>query len=214
MASAASDLNGLDTERWIARRQARMQAWRRRSHLIHRMRRVLPLAVAAVLVLLTGWVLIKGWITRMGDGHSGGAAIHMTNAHFYGRDGNGHAFVLGAKEASRGNGDMQKITLVEPLLQFNADELKPSQITAKRGAYNETTHILDLNDHVVLVDGAGDTFVTDSAVIDTVRQVVNGWNKVRGTGPRGVITANSYGVYDRGQRVVFSGEVHSVIKPN
>ncbi len=212
--SAVPAMNGLDDERWIARRRARMLAWKRRSRLIHRLRRILPLTVAGVLVLLTGWVMIKGAITRMGDSHAGRGAIHMTNAHFYGRDGNGRAFVLGAAEASRGNGDMQQISLVKPLLQFNADELKPSQITANRGAYREDTHILDLTDHVVLVDGAGDTFVTDRAVVDTVHAVVNGWSKVRGTGPRGVITANSYGVYDHGQRVVFSGEVHSIINPN
>ena len=211
---AAAHLAMLDPERWTARRQARMQSWRRRSALIHRLRRILPLTVAAVLVLLTGWVLVQGFMTRMGEGRSGGAAIHMTNAHFYGRDGDGRAFVLGAAEASRGNGDMQQIALVRPLLEFNADELRPSRITSSHGAYREDTHILNLTDHVVLVDGAGDTFQTNQAMVDTQRQVVTGWNGVRGFGPRGTITANAFGVYDRGQRVVFSGEVHSLIKPN
>jgi lipopolysaccharide export system protein LptC len=208
------DIEALDPARWAARRTRQMRAWRRRSELIRRLRRILPATIAAVLVILTGWVLVKGWLTRFAEGRAGGAAIHMTNAHFYGRDGQGHAFVLGAAEASRSNSDIQLISLSMPLLEFNADELKPSRITARKGAYREDTHFLSLSDHVVLVDGAGDTFTTDQAVVDTVHAVVTGWSKVTGIGPRGTITADSYGIYDRGQRVVFSGNVHSIIKPN
>ncbi len=213
-ASATHHHDALDPAHWAARRTRQMRAWRRRSLLIQRLRRILPASIASVLVLLTGWVLAKGWLTRMGEGRPGSAAIHMTNAHFYGRDGQGRAFVLGAAEASRGNGDMQLITLAFPLLEFNADQLKPSRITARKGGYREDTHFLSLWDHVVLVDGAGDTFETERAVVDTTHAVVTGWSKVRGSGPRGTITADSYGIYDRGQRVVFSGNVHSIINPN
>ena len=211
---AAHGFDLLDPAPWAARRTRQMQAWRRRSTLIRRLRRILPLTIAGVLVLLTGWVLVKGWLARFGEGHGGGAAIHMTNAHFYGRDGNGRAFMLGAAEASRGNGDMQQFSLDLPVLEFNADQINPSRITARHGAYREDTRILNLWDHVVLVDGAGDTFVTGRAVVDTTHAEVTGWSKVRGTGPRGTITADSYGIYDRGQRVVFSGNVHSIFKPD
>jgi lipopolysaccharide export system protein LptC len=209
---AASELEGVASPASSPRRRAQMQAWRRRSQLIRRARRVLPATIAAVLVLLTGWVLVKSLLNRIIDGHAGGAVIHMTNAHFYGRDGNGRAFMLAAAEASRSNGDVQQFSLVKPMLQFNADLLKPSQITANRGAYREDTHILVLSDHVVLIDGDGDRFETDQAYIDTVRAEVNGWSRVRGSGPHGVITADAYGVYDHGQRVVFRGNVHSILK--
>ena len=207
-ASAIHHHEALDPDHWAARRQARI------SQLIQRLRRVLPAAIVAVLVLLTGWVVVKGWLSRMVEGRPGAAAIHMTNAHFYGRDGQGHAFVLGAAEASRSNGDMQVIALDLPLLEFNADQLQPSRITARKGAYREDTKFLSLWDHVVLVDGAGDTFETERAVVDTTHAVVTGWSKVKGAGPRGTITADSYGIYDRGRRVVFSGNVHSIIKPD
>lgn len=212
-AHAGREHDMLDPAHWAERRKRQMQAWKRRSQLIRRMRRVLPLTIAGVLVLLTGWVLVKGWMTRFGEAR-GGAAIHMTNAHFYGRDGNGRAFVLGAAEASRSNSDIQLITLKLPLLEFNADQINPSRITARQGAYREDTHFLSLSDHVVLVDGQGDTFNTDHAVVDTTHAVVTGWSRVTGVGPRGTITADSYGVYDRGQRIVFSGNVHSIIKPD
>lgn len=207
---AASELEGPASS--SPRRRVQLEAWRRRSRLIHRARRTLPITIAAVLVLLTGWVLVKGLFNRIIDGRTGGAAIHMINAHFYGRDGDGRAFMLAAAEASRSNGDIQEFSLVKPMLQFNADLLKPSQITANRGAYREDTHILVLSDHVVLIDGNGDRFETDQAYVDTVRAEVNGWSRVRGSGPRGLITADGYGVYDHGQRVVFRGNVHSILK--
>lgn len=203
-----------DDEGRLARRRARMLAWRSRSRLILRLRRILPISVAAVLLLLTGWVVVKGWIGRMGDVRASGAAIHMTNAHFYGRDGNGRAYVLGAAEASRSDNDMQQIKLVKPFLQFNADALKPSEIRADRGVYRESTHILRLDHNVVMTDGTGNRFKTEQAIVDTVQSTVNGWTKVEGSGPSGVVTADSYGIYDHGRRIVFSGNVHSIIKPD
>ena len=208
---AAPPFDLTDRDRRRQRRALQMQAWRRRSALIGRLRRVLPLTVAGVLLVLTGWVLVKGWISRMGDSHPGGAAIHMTNAHFLGRDGAGRAFMLGAVEASRG-ADQHLFTMVKPTLEFTADDARHSQISANQGVYRDDTHILSLTDHVVLTDSAGDRFSTNQAMVDTEKMVVTGWNGVQGDGPRGRITAQAFGVYDHGARIVFSGEVHTVFK--
>jgi len=198
----------------LARRRAQCEAWRRRSRLIHRLRRLLPAAIAAILVLLAAWVLIKGHFSGLGDGRHGGAVVYMTNARFYGRDGDGRAYVLAAAEASRPSGDVGLINLTKPALIFDAESLKPSQITADQGQYNPTTRLLTLRGHVLAQDAGGDTFRTDAAVADTLRLVINGWNKVVGQGPTGTITADSFGIYNRGQDVVFSGDVHSETKRN
>ncbi len=197
-----------------ARRQAQMAAWRRRSRLIGRLRRILPATMVLLLVVLGAWVLVKGFLTGFGDGQGHGATIHMSNAHFYGRDGEDRPYILSASEATRQSGDMTRLNLAKPALTYNAEGLKPTTIAADQGVYREDSRMLGLAGHVTLTDDAGDVFTTPSALVDTQKLTVNGWNGVRGTGPRGVITARAYGVYDHGEHIVFSGDVHSVMKPD
>jgi len=48
-------------------------------------------------------------------------------------------------------------------------------------------------------------------VVDTSTGHVTGDSGVRGQGPLGQMAASSYGVYDRGQRIVLKGDVHAHI---
>jgi lipopolysaccharide export system protein LptC len=213
-AIAADPSSPIAEDARLARRRQQTQAWRRRSRLIRRLRRILPAGIVVILLLMAGWVLVKGHFSGLGEGRRDGAVVYMTNARFYGRDGDGHAYVLAAAEASRPSGDMGAIDLIKPSLIFNADSLKPTQATSDRGVYRPDTRLLTLTGHVVASNGAGETFRTQTAVADTLHLVINGWNRVQGVGPTGTITADSFGIYDRGQSIVFTGNVHSVVKPD
>lgn len=195
-----------------ARHRREMERWRRRARMIGFFRRALPAAVAAVLLVLAGWVLIRGALSKISDARDGAASIHMTNAHFFGRDGDGHGYVLGAREAVRDDADFQRIQLSGALLSLNADTATQTQISADRGVYRENDRILRLSGQVTFRDGSGDTFVTEQAVVDTINGTITGPSKVRGTGPTGVIAADAFEIFDRGQRMVFSGDVHSRLK--
>jgi lipopolysaccharide export system protein LptC len=196
-----------------SRRRQRMEAWRRRSRLIHRLRRLLPMAIIAILVLLAGWIGVRGLLSRFSDLRGAGAGlIHMTNAHFYGRGGDGKAYVLGATEASRDDHDPHRIWLSNLVLAIDAGNVSESHISADQGAYRDDTHILLLNGHVSLRDPSGDNLNTDQAIVDTAHGSVVGQGRVVGWGPTGTFTAQTFSVYDQGRRVVFRGEVHSVMK--
>ena len=195
------------------RRKRRMEQWRARSRLIHFLRRALPAAIIAILVLLVGWIAVRGVLIRLSDLRSAaGGLIHMTNAHFYGRDGQGQAYVLGANEASRDDFDPQRIWLTAPLLALDAGDPHERHISADHGVYRSDTHILNLTGHVSLRDPTGDNLTTDSAIVDTAHGSIFGQGRVTGNGPTGTITAQGFSVFDQGQRVVFRGEVHSVVK--
>jgi len=177
------------------------------------MRKALPAAIIAILVLMAGWVLARSVLARIGDlrGKLGGA-IHMTNAHFLGRDDQDRAYMVGAKEASRDDFDQNRFYLVDPRMVFDSDNAKDSHISADQGVYRKDTRILSLRGHVSLKDPAGDDFDTDQAIVDTAHGTIAGQGRVTGNGPTGAITAQSFTVYDQGQRVVFRGNVHSVVK--
>jgi lipopolysaccharide export system protein LptC len=61
-------------------------------------------------------------------------------------------------------------------------------------------------------NSAGDNVLTDKAIIDTAHGSMAGQGRVSAWGPMGVLTAESFAVYDQGQRIVFRGEVHSIMK--
>jgi lipopolysaccharide export system protein LptC len=196
-----------------ARRERGMARWRARSRLIRRLRLALPAAMAAILVLLAGWVALGAVLARLGEARpQGQALIHMTNAHFFGRDASGRPYVLSAAEASRDDKDLKLVTLRLPTLVLDSEGERSTRIAADHGVYREDDRIVRLDGHVTLRNSAGDVFRTDRAVADTVQGTASGPSPVYGVGPTGDISAESFDVYDRGERVVFRGEVHSRMK--
>jgi lipopolysaccharide export system protein LptC len=202
----------VQTEERAARRGRAMERWRRRSRLIHRFRKILPASIAAILVLLGGWVAIRGLLIQLSDARDAAASIHMTNAHFFGRDGDGRAYVLSAREAARDDADYQRIRLRDALLALNFDSPAQTLVSADRGIYREDNRLLALSGHIHFRDPSGDDFLTQQAVVDTVNGALVGPGPVKGFGPTGTIQANSFEIFDRGQRVVFRGDVHSRLK--
>ncbi len=161
------------------------------------------------------WLVFGGLIERLNEPRGAGpGTIHMTNARFLGRDEGGRAYVLTADEAARDNADFQRVTLNQPMLLLDADSPNPTRLSADQGVYREDNRILLLNGHVSIHDGQGDTFNTAQAIVDTVKGAVAGKSHVVGEGPTGTFRADSYAVYDRGQRLVFQGHVHSHINPH
>jgi len=136
----------------------------------------------------------------------------MSNAHFYGRDGDEKPYILGANEAARDNLDPHRIVLTRPILALDAGDPRERHISADQGVYRDDTRFLLLNGHVSLRDPNGDNLLTERALVDTAHGTIAGQGAVSGWGPTGTITAQSFAVFDQGQRVVFRGEVHSVMK--
>jgi lipopolysaccharide export system protein LptC len=200
-------------EPFSSRRERGMARWRARSLLIHRLRIVLPAAMALILGVLAGWVLLGGLVERLGEARlTGHALIHMSNARFFGRDSAGKPYVLGAAEASRDDKDLKRVELTKPSLTLDVGAERPSRFSADAGVYREDDRVVRLAGHVALETGDGAVFHTDRAVVDTVKGLVTGPSPVTGHAPVGTMSAQSFTVYGRGARVVFRGEVHSVMK--
>ena len=209
---AAFPVAPLDTQQAVARRRAALQRWRKRSQVIRFYRRALPAAMAVILVALGGWIALRGVLVKLGDLRNAVGTIHMTNARFYGRDGEGRPYVLAANEASRYDSDLKQVVLKGPAISFDSGGGGSNRLNADWGVYREDDRLLRLWGSVVLADASGDVFRTGQAVVDTVRGDVSGASQVRGSGPTGSVTADSFAVYDKGQRVLFRGHVHSQLK--
>ncbi len=193
------------------RREFGMAKWRRRSQLIHRMRIALPVAMGLIVAALAGWVVVNAVLGAVDEVRQAGASIHMTNPRFLGRDEQGRSYVLSAQQATRDDRDLKRIVLDHPLLTFDLDSPKPTRMSALSGVYREDTKILRLAGDVVM-QTSGEVFKTQQSIIDTKAGSISGTRGVEGSGATGSISAKSYEVLDKGQRVFFRGDVHSRLK--
>ena len=193
-----------------ARRQE-MDKWRRRSGAIRFWRRALPVLIVVVVGVLVAWSAGRSLLTKTTAPKPPQATgLRMLNPRFYGRDSSNHAFVLGAASAARDSSTGKSVTLAAPDLTMDAGGAQPTTVQAEHGVYREDQRQLSLTGQVQLKAG-GYVFTTPNATVDTSKGAVYGKSGVQGQGPLGRVTASSYGVYDRGKRVIMKGDVHAHI---
>jgi lipopolysaccharide export system protein LptC len=191
-------------------RRTPIRAWRRRSRVIAVLRIVLPALIALILGGLGGSVAWNAFNARPVQSGADDAPIRLVNPRFVGRDSRSRAFVLTAITATRDVKDYQKVYLDQPALVLDDEGPDPLRIGAKTGVYHEDTGKLEVSGGVRLA-GARGAFDTAQSLFDTKTGELVGSGPVHGQGALGEISAKSYGVYDKGDRMVFKGGVHTVL---
>ena len=192
-------------------RRTSIQAWRRRSRVVRVLRIVLPALIVLILAGLAASVAWNTFTAQPVHVGSNNDPIRLVNPRFVGRDTRSRAFVLTATTATRDPQDYQKVYLDHPALILDDEGPDPLRITARSGIYQEATGKLQVSGGVRLA-GARGAFDTAESLFDTKSGELVGSGPVHGLGELGEINAKSYGVYDKGDRMVFKGGVHSVLK--
>lgn len=184
-----------------------MDAWRKRSRLIHFFRRALPVVLGVLVLGTISWVVVRTVMADMADQAAQRSDVRMTNPRFYGQDARGQSFVLAAAEAVQDRRRSTLVRLTRPALRLNATGERPTEVTALNGVYDERAHRISLSGDVRVVDG-GTSFrlQTGQAIIDTRTGVISGRSAIHGRGPLGTVDASSYAIYDQGARIVFEGD--------
>jgi len=195
-------------------RQRDFERWRRRSRMVRRLRVALPAAIAAILLVMLGFVVYRTFTgVAAARGQDADTPIRLVNPRFVGRDGKGRAFVVTAVTATRDEHDYQRVILDRPALLLGEEGADPLRITARSGVYHEDARKLDLHGGVRL-SGQQGAFATMASRFDTKTGELVGSGPIQGSGSLGEINAKSYGVYDRGERMVFKGGVRARIDGN
>jgi lipopolysaccharide export system protein LptC len=189
-------------------RRTSIQAWRRRSRVIRTLRILLPALIALILAGLAGSVVWNGLNGQRAPVGSASDPIRLVNPRFVGRDTRSRAFVLTAVTATRDPQDFHKVYLDRPALILDDEGPDPLRITAHAGVYQEDSGKLKVSGGVRLA-GARGAFDTAESLFDTKSGELVGSGPVHGLGELGEISAKSYGVYDKGDRMIFSGGVHT-----
>lgn len=185
---------------------------RAHSRFVRVLRVALPLMMLGVIGLLTALV-VQHAVRRQAAAHQDTSTpIRMTNPHFFGRDNQGRAFTLGAREAARDERTLQVVLLQYPTLVLDVAGPHPSSLTADSGVYHEDTRMLQLRGHVRGSNAAGEKFATDQALVNTKTGMVQGPQALAAQTNQGSVKSNGYDVYNKGETVVFKGGVHARLK--
>jgi lipopolysaccharide export system protein LptC len=193
-------------------RRVSIQRWRRRSRAIRSLRLALPAAIVAILVGLGGSVAYNAFSSQRTPLGNANDPIRLVNPHFVGRDARGRPFVLTSVTATRDPQNYNRVFLDKPILVLDSDGPDPTHVTGGAGIFHEDTGKLELS-HAVRMSGARGAFDTDSSLYDTKSGELVGSAAIQGSGSLGQIQAKSYGVYDKGERMVFTGDVHTRLQP-
>ncbi len=190
-------------------RQIDFERWRRRSRLIRTLRIVLPASIALIFLGLVGSV---AWSTFSAQPKatrgSGDEPIRLVKPRFVGRDDKGRAFVLTAESAIRDRLDYQRVMLTKPALVLDEGGPDEMRINGAQGIFHEQNSKLELSGGVRMAD-TKNAFATAASLFDAKTGEVIGSGPIQGAGGLGEINAKSYGVYDKGDRMVFKGGVRT-----
>lgn len=187
---------------------ASIRRWKRRSRLIRALRILLPALIFLTLGSLAATVAYNTLARDPATPTSSDEPIRLVNPRFVGRDERGRAFVLTAVSATRDPRDYQRVLLDKPALVLDEEGPDPLRITGGAGVYHEGNRKLEVSGGVHL-SGAKAAFETAESLFDTRTGELVGSGPIQGSGSLGEITAKSYGVYDKGDRMVFKGGVHT-----
>lgn len=189
-------------------RRVDFERWRRRSRLIRALRIVLPAMIALIFVGLVGSVVWSTFNAQPKTARGGDEPIRLVQPRFVGRDDKGRGYILTAESAVRDRLDFQRVILKKPALVLDEGGPDEMRINGADGIFHEQNGKLELMNGVNLAD-AKNAFQTTASLFDTKTGEVIGSAPIQGAGGLGEITAKSYGVYGKGDRMVFKGGVRT-----
>ncbi|MEZ5936785.1 MAG: LPS export ABC transporter periplasmic protein LptC [Hyphomonadaceae bacterium] len=202
ISTSHSTLETWSPGRAISLRQARIH-----SGLVHILRLVFTSAAVISAGLLLG-PMVQNALSRPTPRPAPAVNVTILSPRFEGRDDNDNPYLLTAATARRRRDAPEVVDLVSPHLE---DEIS-SQVEAREGVFDRKNQILDLYGDVVMTDAAGYRFTADKAKVYVHEGRVVGETPLKGTGPTGEVTADSYEVTGNGEHIYLSGNVWSRIR--
>jgi lipopolysaccharide export system protein LptC len=190
---------------WGPRRATSLREARRRTGFVHIIRLLFTSGAVVAAGFLLGPAIQHAFSTAAPPANGPALSVTILNPRFEGRDANDRPYVITADTARRRRENVALIDLVNPHL---ADETS-TNVYAREGVFDRSKQILDLVGDVVMTDAAGYTFRAEKARMFVEENRVEGQTPLKGVGPIGELTGDTYEVLDSGDRIIVSGHVQS-----
>lgn len=190
----------------LERLRSQMQAVRRRSRLIHRLRRLLPTAIVLTIILSVGWIVAQSIINSLNVYQASADEIRMVNPRFVGQTGSNEPYTISGLEAVMRGRNASTISLKSPNIEIKGKAERPTLVTSDEGVYDRDTQKFTLSGNVVVGAGASEfTLKTEEAVIDLAGSVIYGDKHVEASDSLRHIIGESFILRDEGNHLSFKG---------
>jgi len=181
------------------------------SRLVSILKLLLPAIAAALLLLIVAWPRLQATLDKVSAlvprlNLSDARDLRMVSARVSGVDRQNRPYVVTADTARQLPGTDGLIAMDGPKADMTLQSGAWLAVTADTGVYKSQSQLLDLFGQVNLFHDKGYEFLTDSAHVDMQAGSAEGDDKVSGQGIFGHVDAEGFRIYDRGDRVVFTGK--------
>lgn len=189
----------------------------RYSRRVALLKRVLPIAGAALLALVAAWPRLGPLLdsVRLGfpmidlrEAHE----LRMLNPRYAGVDRLNRPFVVTSAIGRQVPNRDDLMSLESPRAEMTMHSGAVVVLTAATAMYQAQAQLLDLFGDVNLVHQNGTRFVTKTAHIDVAAETAEGHDPITGNGPSGDIAAQGFRIADKGDTIIFTGNSHLVLK--
>jgi lipopolysaccharide export system protein LptC len=180
---------------------------------------LLPTIATALIAIVVVWPELSEQENRFRLGpakidRSEAKKLRMINARFMGVDVSKRPFTVTVDSADQANPDSSDIVLVSPKADILLENGVWIALTATDGNFDREDQILELTGNVNLFHDSGYEFSTESAVLDLTAGDATGTEPVEGQGPFGHLSAEGFKIYNRGERIKFTGKAKLTIAPD
>lgn len=186
------------------------------SRRVARLKLLLPAIGLALLLLVAAWPRLAALFESVRVGLSGinlreARELKMVDPRYAGIDRQNRPYVLTAAIGRQMPDRTDLVSLSEPRARMTTS--RGSVVVAgATGIYQSQAKLLDLFRRVTLVRQDGTRFSTASAHVDFSDNSARGHEPIRGHGPWGALSAQGFRILDRGERVIFTGHAHLVLR--
>jgi lipopolysaccharide export system protein LptC len=179
---------------------------------------VLPTIATALIVLVAVWPHLNEQKKRFqidaaqidpADAEN----LRMLQPRFNGVDDSRRPFSITANSADQSDAQSILVDLIAPEADVLLGDNTWVALTASKGVFDREKQILELSGGVNLFHDKGYEFSTSSAIFDLAAGDATGTEKVEGQGPFGRLQAEGFRVYNRGQKVEFTGKAKLLVLP-
>ena len=189
------------------------------SRFVSSMRIALPLVALAVAVIVVAWPQFGEKPKKFSLGVSrvtvnDGGGQQIVNPRFTGTDSENRPFTVTADAASQVQSSPNMIDLSFPRADITMESGVWLAISADSGLFDRKSQKLALKGTVNLFHDAGYELRTTSAHVDLAGGVAEGQDPVTGQGAFGSLQSTGFQIFDRGERVIFSGKSKLILYPS
>ncbi|UUX51759.1 LPS export ABC transporter periplasmic protein LptC [Nisaea acidiphila] len=193
----------------------------RASRLVVLMKLILPALALAIVALIVSWPQLIPDHTkfRLGDQArsvlaSATDGLSMDQPRYVGVDEEQRPYEITAERASQDNPDSDRLDLVAPQADLAVNQEEWLALSATAGIYDKKKKTIDLSGGVTVFHDRGYTVSSDSARVLLDEGMATSDDPVSAHGQSGTATGEGFRIYNRGERIVFTGKSKVVLYPS